>query len=610
MGKSLVRLIVVFALVAAVIAGGVVLSLPLLVSTETARTAIERELSAFFGTRARLDGATDIRLFPRPQAILENVTIAGNGPGAPALLTAETMTVDIRRGGSLLGQPSFSGYRLVRPHLRVTQNSDGQIDWSYFGGQLGQMVRALAPAQAVNDADTADRSLPHATDELGRLGQVVVENGRITIADGHGAASEELSSIDMTLNWPEFAAAMTVSGDAIWRGAQLAVQGRLEAPEGISTGSGSPLTFSVRSEVANLSFQGSASLAQPLFAEGAVEFETPSMRTLLGVLQTDVPPGSALGSVGLTGPVRLAQRRMVFEGVAIEVDGNVGTGALELTLGNVERLPAVSGTLDFPSLELDTFLAAFDNLYEPAPKPSPARLNADLRLSTSTATFGELQLSQLAATVQVSDSVAIFDIGDALAYGGHIQARLTVDPDQAGRHREIMLSGQNVDTGLIGAEFGLPEMLPRGRGKFSVALNGAARGWANLVASADGYVALEMTDGALPGLGVKTFIDRRDEARYFSIDTSAPAERFTRAVINGDIHDGVVNFNNTAITYDDGMLDLTGIVSIATGSLALTATAVPADQGENGSASTAAPRRYFIGGSWNRPFATPVLPPL
>ncbi|MDP1092430.1 hypothetical protein Q6316_29750, partial [Klebsiella pneumoniae] len=55
------------------------------------------------------------------------------------------------------------------------------------------------------------------------------------------------------------------------------------------------------------------------------------------------------------------------------------------------------------------------------------RFNLDLRLSAAHATAGPIQLTDMAGTAQVKNGLAVFDISDAGAFGGNIQASLRFD---------------------------------------------------------------------------------------------------------------------------------------------------------------------------------------
>ncbi|MCR9123931.1 MAG: AsmA family protein [Phyllobacteriaceae bacterium] len=607
MGKSALRAAAILAVLVVAMAGAVALTLPWLVSTDIVRSSIERELGNFFGTRAELGGQTEVRIFPRPRTTLRDVAIAAPDERTSPILSIESMEADIGLVGLVLGRPEFSNFKLVRPHLRLLIGQDGSIDWMAQSGRVGRLFRRAAATEAQMSGDG--------------LGSVVTEKGRITFETGDGAVIEDVTAVDGQLNWPRLEATLSFSADAIWRGTAGRLSFDTQSPRAFFLNMPSETGLTVQSDAATLDFEGMANAGGPLFADGAISFATPSLQTLMTILGTDLTPGRALGEVALSGPVRLAQRRMRFEGLDITVDGNSGSGVLEIGISAEGAEPAVTGTLDFATLDIAAFLSAFIDLPQLVGEGPPSmadvatQISTDLRVSAAAASFGDLSLENLAATAQVSDEVAIFDIGDARAYGGHVQARLALSFAEGGR-AEVILSGQDVDTAAIGEAFALPRALPRGRGNFAITMHAPTTGPSRDSRALGGMVSVEVRDGIMPGFGFGQLYGQRDIVRYFSLDTDVGGETFSSARIYGDIAEGLLTLKDTRITYPDGEVRLEGIVTLGTGSLALTAMAGPLTDdatADDGTADllTQEPdlARFFVGGSWDRPFATPVLLP-
>lgn len=608
MGKSALRAAAILAVLVVAMAGAVALTLPWLVSTDIVRSSIERELGNFFGTDAELGGPTQVTVFPRPRTTLRDVAIAAPGGRTAPILTIESMEADIGLVGLIMGRPEFSNFRLVRPHLRLLVGQDGSIDWVAQSGRAGRLFRRAAGTEGNMSGD--------------ELGSVVTDQGRITFETDDGTVIEDITAVDGQLNWQQLDAPLSLSAEAIWRGTAGSLTFSTQSPRAFFLNTPSETGLTVQSEAVTLDFEGMANAGGPLFADGAINFATPSLQTLLTILGTDLTPGRALGEVALFGPVRLAQRRMRFEGLDITVDGNSGSGVLEIGISAERAEPAVTGTLDFETLDIAAFLSAFIDLPQlvgdgpPSMADVATQISTDLRVSAAAASFGDLSLENLAATAQVSDEVAIFDIGDALAYGGHVQARLALSFAEGGR-AEVILSGQDVDTAAIGEAFALPRALPRGRGNFSVTMHAPTTGPVRAGRTVDGMVSVEVRNGVMPGFGFGQLYGQRDIVRYFSLDMEAGGETFSNARIYGDIAEGLLTLKDTRITYPDGEVRLEGIVTLSTGSLALTATAGPATAdatADNGATELESPAedlaRFFVGGSWNRPFAAPVLMPM
>lgn len=574
------------------LAGGLVwASLPFLVSTDAVRQAIERELGRVAGMPVGIGGPADVRLFPRPVASFSDVSFGTGADGTP-LLTAETLEVELRGRSVLGGRPEITAFHLVRPHFRPTTNMDGSIDWERSAGRIGRLLSTLAEGRPVPGP-------------AARLGTIRITNGMVTVG-GSADQTADVTALNATLSWPMLDAPLSASGDFIWRGTSQSFRGELRAPVDFVAGRPGPVRIDIKSDTANLAFSGSANAGPSRFADGELTFNTSSMRSVLGLFGSDILPGQALGKVSLSGPVKLSKNRLRFEKLAIDVDGNAGVGVLELEAGPETGTPAVKGTLDFRQLDLAAFLGAFIALPQEGGAPAAvdgnvrSQVQADLRISADSAVFGKLRLSALAATAQVGKDAALFDIGDALGYGGHVQARLQIRGDNGRDKAEVILAGQNVDSLQLARDLPLPKATPAGNGTFSVTLHAPLSDWAAMVATARGVVSLEMRAGSMPGLGMQALERAKAGNRYVSLDTASIGEPFTLATFAAKVGDGVATLERSRITYPRGTIDLTGIVTYETGSLALSAALAGTDP-------AAAASHFFIGGSWDRPFAIPVL---
>lgn len=618
MGRLVLRVAVIVAAILLAAVAAFAVSLPWLVSTDVVQSSIERELGNFFSTQARLGGQTEVTVFPRPRVVLRDVRIDAPGERTEPILTSESLEADIGLVGLLGGRAEFSGFRLVRPHLRLVRRADGHIDWLAHSGRVGRLFAAWG--DAVEPGESRPQHERAGTGN--RLGMMITDNGRVTIEDAEGTIVEDITAIDATVNWPRLDAPLAVSADLIWRGSAGTVRFETQSPTAFFNDVPSETQFAIESETLSLDFAGRANVGGAPFADGALAFSTPSMQTLMSMLDAEMIAGRALSSVELSGPVRLAQRRIRFEGLTISVDGNNGAGVLEIALNEPDAGPALTGTLDFQSLDIRAFLSAFvdvQGLVGPGgvETSEASQMTADFRISAASATFGDLLLANLAATAQVSDEVAIFDVGDAQAYGGHVQARLSLSPGSDGDMAEVILAGQDVDTAAIGEAFALPRTLPRGRGNFSLTLGGPTDVALRSNRTLGGMITIEMTEGVMPGFGLDALFEQQGAARYFSLDVDAAGERFDTAQIYGDIAESLLTLKDTRIAYPGGDVELRGIVSLGTGSLALTATAArgyPASGAQNGQASEERGEpeetaQFFVGGSWDRPFATPVFLP-
>src|SRR6185436_2444916 len=144
---------------------------------------------------------------------------------------------------------------------------------------------------------------------------------------------------------------------------------------------------------------------------------SPSLRRMLEWSRADMPPGASSGPVALSGRISGDRKRLKLDNAEITLDGNPGTGVLELAIG--EDVPGISGTLAFDQLDLRSFLAAFTP-FTPGSDSAPGAIdvafaekyNLDIRLSAAKATAGDFSFANVAATAQVKGDLTAFDISD------------------------------------------------------------------------------------------------------------------------------------------------------------------------------------------------------
>ena len=117
----------VAALTAAAIAALVIL--PLLISADAVRKAVQAEIRAVTGLDPVLRGQGSVSLFPAGKVSFDDVVLGDNRTGAPAL-TAEHMVARLRFFPLLIGRIEIADVSLVRPTIAIVFNADRSSNWS------------------------------------------------------------------------------------------------------------------------------------------------------------------------------------------------------------------------------------------------------------------------------------------------------------------------------------------------------------------------------------------------------------------------------------------------------------------------------------------------
>ncbi|CAN7331660.1 AsmA family protein [Mesorhizobium sp. LjNodule214] len=610
MRSSLIRRGIWVIGVAVLVIALVVAALPLFASTRIVRDRIAWEMSAWSGFRVTIQGSPRIEVWPKFRAILSDVTLSQwTETDAPPVIEAERVEVDLSAMAALRGDVVFSTARLVRPTIRVQHAANGFYLPAIPSG--GRITRSIDTARGVVNADPTKPDLSKLPADP--FGTVEFRDGRIVALVG-GKEIEILSSLTGQANWAAMNSNATMSATGIWRGESVAVDFASPNPLVLFAGGAAPITLSFKAAPATFSFDGVASMSENGYFDGQAKFAAPSLRRVLEWSQAGIAPNAAIGSVSVASKVTAAAGRVKFENTTVALDNNPGMGALDFSFG--ESLPVISGTLAFDTLDLRSFLSAFTPL-APTGEAGPGeintsfadKINLDLRLSAAHATAGPVQLADVAATAQVKNGLAVFDISDASAFGGNIQSSLRFDRKPEGTQVEIRLLASDVDGGAFATAAGMTRLVPVGTATVSVILKGPGKSWDSIFENADGSVTATFGPGALTGLNLPAFLKRTEQGGFFALDdVSNGTLPIDGAEIKASISRGVARLDKAEANSAKSKIWLSGIASYAGRGLALSGGVIQPEQaakqpnGQQGPSQSS----FFVGGTWSTPFISPI----
>jgi AsmA protein len=585
----------------------VVLALPYAASTRLVRDRIAHEMSEWSGLDVTIGAAPEIRVWPGLQANLTDVTLALPGSAAPAI-TAARVEIELSALAALGGAADFTLARFIRPIIRIEGGT--AIPALPRGGKI---ARAIETAREIV---AEDRTAP----DTGRLpadefGLVEFSDGKVVTIAG-GAETEIVSGLSGKIGWEELNGRANATATGTWRGEQFTVDLGSASPLLFLGGAATPVTASVKSAPADFSFNGTASLGENPYVDGQVSFSAPSVKRMMEWSQAGVLHGSAIGAVAMESRVMGDAERMRFEEAEITFDGNPARGALDLILTG--KLPMVAGTLAFDTLDLRDFLSAFTPLDSSAgtgpgiiDADFASRLNLDLRLSAGQATVGPIGLADLAATARVDQGLAAFDISDASAFGGNIQAGLRFDRKAAGTQVggtevEMRLLASDVDGGAFGAAAGMTRLAPIGRGTVSIIIKGDGSSWNSLLSRANGSFSASFGQGALSGVDIDGLLARSKGGVPFTLDeVIRDASPIDALELKANIADGVATIDKAELRTPVQRIVLTGAAPLGAGGLNLSGKAEPRPA-TAGAADPTALTTFLIGGPWSAPVVTPT----
>ena len=553
-------------------------AIPFVASTQIVRNRISHELSEWSGYRVVLRGAPRIQVWPAFEAHLQDVAFLEWGAtDAPPILQADRIEIDLSAIAALRGDIAFSDISVLRPVLRVRSSPDGMMLPAAPGGS--RMVRAIDTARALVDANPAQPDVSLMPSDT--FGTIEFADGRVLLVEVEGER-EIISSITGRAAWPALNRSGTLVANAVWRGEPLTVDISAQQPLALFAGGNSRITASLTSAPLTGSFEGLATLSKSGFVDGTVKLTSPSLRRALEWSKTDIQPGAAVGSASISGRLIGDSLRMKIEDAQLAFGGHPGNGLLEFSLAN--GIPAVSGTLAFQSFDAYSFISAFTRL------PS--------------AVVGPLTMTDVAATAQVKDGLAAFDISDATVFGGTLQTGFRVDTrsDHNGTELRMLASDINMQ-GAAGA-MGSKLPMPKGKGTLSIALKGPKSRWDQLAQTLSGTISLKFGPGSLQGLDLAAFVARAEKGGFFALnEVPTGVIPFESAEFRAAVSEGMARLELAKATLPEKTVSFTGIIPYVGHGLALSGLI----SSRESAAPKQAPASFFVGGSWDAPFVSPIM---
>src|SRR5918993_5557859 len=102
-----------------------------LLNRDALRQAVEAQIRAVTGLDLVVSGAIDVSVFPGSYVSFHNVGLKGGGTTDPAL-QVDVLTANLRLLPLLLRRFEIADVMMLRPHIRVVRDGDGESNWTPF----------------------------------------------------------------------------------------------------------------------------------------------------------------------------------------------------------------------------------------------------------------------------------------------------------------------------------------------------------------------------------------------------------------------------------------------------------------------------------------------
>ncbi|WP_169054265.1 AsmA-like C-terminal region-containing protein [Nitratireductor sp. XY-223] len=591
------------------------IALPFAISTDLVRDRLERDISEWTGHEVELLDNPEIGFWPVPRIELNRISVSSRtNEEAQPIVFADELKADFSILSALRGKPSFSNFILVRPVFTVERFPEGITSWNSESGRIAEgMSISVTHADTNGDSEANLQPIP-----AYRLGEVTVENGTFTWIDHDTGDTEKVTAINGAISWPRLNGGIRADISGIYRGEAASLGLTSSQPLLLLSQRTAQVSVNLQSTPMSASFEGTASLSDPPFANGTVTMQSPSMRQALEWVGTQIKPGEAIGALSLDAELQWQNGRAMFDKLIVELEGNRGIGVLDFK--QYDDKPGISGTLAFNSLDIASFLRAFtplprtgEDIAQTIDTSFLSQLMLDMRLSSQSASFGPISMTNVAATAKIDEGRATFDIGDATAYNGSVLGRITLAESGIEGGGEIRFSARNINLEQALNDLGISGPFPQGTATINVALSTPFPTWATGLSDLAGKFDLSIVNGFVPSFDAARFRELAATERFFGLGgISSGSFPFTSAEFEARFANGIAEIVKGEIDAENAHLSLTGIIPYQRGGLALIGVlnevAEPAeDAGTEQAAVTDESVQFFVGGSWPTPVISPII---
>jgi AsmA protein len=551
------------------------------------REAVEAQIRAVTGLDLMITGAIDVSVFPGSYVSFHDVGLKGGGTTDPAL-QVDVLTANLRLLPLLLRRFEIADVMMLRPHIHVTRDGNGESNWTPF-------------------VETIARTMKPGAENQVSFSEIRIQDGELNYEDATNHVSEALGDIDLSLAWPSISRSFAATGQFDWRGER--VDGSISASDFVAMLSGerSGLKARLASAPLKLAFDGMVANRTSLMMEGTATIDSLSLRNALRWMGQAAPAGGGFGRFALKARANVVGASIALTNVNVELDGNVAEGVMTFANNGRQTLQATlaAGNLDFtPYISTFRLLAsgAHDWNRQLFDLNSLSTTDLDMRLSAARVTVGATKLGRTAFGANLRGGALALSVGEAQMYGGIAKGSFGVARSDAVADVKAQFQFTDVDLQACASElFGINKL--SGRGNLNVSLVASGASPFGLASSLDGSATLVGHDGAIAGFNVEQLLKRLERRPLSGGGSfrggSTPYDNLNVAV---KFADGVATAEDVRIEGPAARITLTGNASVPNREYDLKGVASLTAASTGGSAFDLP---FVVQGPWDDPLVFP-----
>ena len=418
--RLLFRIFVALVITIIVVIGGL-----LLLPGDRLAELVSDQLEAQTGRKLGVSGEVGLSVWPVLGVSAKGVSLSNaDWAGDQPMLTAESLSVGISAPDLMNGDVRIKSITAKAPHLNLSTNASGEGNWLLTPALDGGQTDAVA---GDSTAEGVGASLS--------IEALMLSGASVTYA-AHGEPVVELQDVDLALKWPEPNGTVDVVMTLHRPEAPVQIKGEIGTFAAFLDGQVASVgaTVTMAKDVAR--FDGRAGISGE--ASGRLTFKTEDTARALrvvGVAGISLPRG--LGQTVTAGSdlTYTPDGKLTLRDLNLDLDGNVVTGAVDLTLGEV---PYFTAKLAAQDLDLTALTAAGDTAAadssgaagwssEIIDASGLALADGTLELSVASLDTGSVKLGASKLNLSIDNARAVLSFLPASVFGGTVQGQVVAN---------------------------------------------------------------------------------------------------------------------------------------------------------------------------------------
>ena len=538
---------------------------------------IERVVENATGRDLTISGPVGVSFWPVLGVRAENATLA-NVPGgrAPVFIAMDELDIGVEIRPLFDRRVVVRRMVMQRPSIALEVDAEGAPNW------------VLTPAPSSGAPSPGQESATPASSPS--LREIRIVDGEASFFDARKGVGWVVGEVNLTTALTHIDAPMHVEGSVLYNEHEIALTADLSRPGAAARGELTPIKFNLSSDLLNAEFDGrtiaaSGEVAGLLRASGA------SLRALAAWNGSPLPGDTGLAEFAIAGRVAIGEGVIAFTNASFSVDRVHGRG--DFTLSDLREKPYLAGRVELFDFDLNPYLLgeAPAAASQPAPAPTdtptaeiaaieaPPRavdvrapqasaamdfsglsaINGNLEIITHAVLVEHLRIDRARLNIVINNGFLAATVQEVRLYGGAGRGRFEINARQSDVRMVHDFVFDNLDTRrFLSAAVNFSGI--EGRSELSINVRASGRTPAELVASADGRVHLEIISGVLHGVdlgGVSTTIRNALRGELVSPQAQTPFLGFSGTFA---IADGVLASNNLSFNTDNLRIVGVGVI--------------------------------------------------